>query len=69
MTPKTQETLLQHPAQFTSRKEQLPGDMFSARIEHYLDQAILGVRSEAVAQKIALHFKKIPYFLSGAIRA
>lgn len=64
MTPKTQEALLQHPAQFTSRKEQAPGDDFSAWIDHYLDQAVLGVRSDAVAQKIALHLRKfLAFFL------
>jgi len=54
MTSQSQDKLLQHPAQFTSRKEHLP-DELGSWISHYLEMAVYGVRSGEVYKKIERH--------------
>jgi integrase len=67
MTSHSQETLLQHPAQFTSRKEQLADDL-SAWIDHYLEMAVLGVRSDEVYKKIRHHLGLFSTFFTEQYR-
>lgn len=54
-----------HLAQFTSRKvTALPDDGFSAWMEHYRHLAVAGIRSQAVARKIALHLERFQAFFA-----
>lgn len=51
--------------QFTSRKvKTFPDDGFSAWMEHYQHLAVAGIRSQAVAQKIALHLTRFQTFFA-----
>jgi len=64
MKTKTHETLLQHPAQFTSRKVQ-PPDHLGEWIDYYMHHGVLGIRSIAVQQKIELHLNRFRIFFEG----
>jgi len=72
MTKKNTPVKVVYPEQFTSRKvvelaegvSTEPSDSLSAWGEHYLQLAIIGVRSEAVAQKITLHLQRFTRFFT-----
>lgn len=67
-------TSIQHPTEFISRKAERPlvpssdgapelVESFSAWITRYLTLAVVGVRSEAVADKIAFYLERFNTFL------
>lgn len=62
--PQTQETILQHPAQFTSRRVQPISDDFEAWIAHYLEMAVIGIRTTNNIQKIRLHLRRFADFFA-----
>ena len=70
MSPKRPPATLAYLENYTSRKvervsHRLVGaapDSLTAWIERYLALAVVGVRSEEVAQKIALHLKRFAAF-------